>query len=69
MASRHLLNPLAPLDQPTPSSLDGVPEELERDLRACEYSSVRQLVYPSLNDLFRADGGILIQQVGVMLKA
>lgn len=36
MASRHLLNPLAPLHQPTPSQLDGVPEELERDLRACE---------------------------------
>ncbi|GAA6009487.1 hypothetical protein JCM10207_003799 [Rhodosporidiobolus poonsookiae] len=34
MASRHLLNPLAPLNQPTPSALDGVPEELERDLRA-----------------------------------
>ncbi|GAA6035548.1 hypothetical protein JCM8097_000310 [Rhodosporidiobolus ruineniae] len=34
MASRHLLNPLAPLNQPTPSSLDGVPEDLERDLRA-----------------------------------
>ncbi|BGP35996.1 hypothetical protein JCM10296v2_007848 [Rhodotorula toruloides] len=49
MASRHLLNPLAPLDQPTPSSLDGIPEELERDLRTY--------------------GGILIQQVGVMLKA
>ena len=37
MASRHLLNPLAPLNQPTPSQLDGVPKELERDLRACEY--------------------------------
>lgn len=36
MASRHLLNPLAPLDQPTPSALDGVPPTLERDLRACE---------------------------------
>jgi hypothetical protein len=36
MASRHLLNPLAPLDQPTPSALDGVPPQLERDLRACE---------------------------------
>ncbi|KAG0653846.1 hypothetical protein C6P46_002192 [Rhodotorula mucilaginosa] len=34
MASRHLLNPLAPLDQPTPSALDGVPPQLERDLRA-----------------------------------
>ncbi|KAI5478129.1 cyclin L1 [Pseudohyphozyma bogoriensis] len=34
MASRHLLNPLAPLGEPTPSSLDGVPDELERDLRA-----------------------------------
>ncbi|ORY57404.1 cyclin-like protein, partial [Leucosporidium creatinivorum] len=28
------LNPLAPLGQPTPSQRDGVPEELERDLRA-----------------------------------
>lgn len=37
MASRHLLNPLAPLNQPSPSSLDGVPAELERDLRACMY--------------------------------
>lgn len=36
MASRHLLNPLADLDAPTPSSLDGVPAELERDLRACQ---------------------------------
>ncbi|BGP21000.1 hypothetical protein JCM10213_003235 [Rhodosporidiobolus nylandii] len=34
MASRHLLNPLAPLGQPTPSALDGIPAELERDLRA-----------------------------------
>ncbi|GAA5856633.1 hypothetical protein JCM9279_006013 [Rhodotorula babjevae] len=34
MASRHLLNPLAPLGVPTPSALDGVPAELERDLRA-----------------------------------
>ncbi|GAA5879621.1 hypothetical protein JCM8547_003550 [Rhodosporidiobolus lusitaniae] len=34
MASRHLLNPLAPLHQPSPSSLDAVPAELERDLRA-----------------------------------
>lgn len=34
MAPRHLLNPLAPLDQPTPSALDGVPPTLERDLRA-----------------------------------
>lgn len=40
MASRHLLNPLAPLDQPTPSALDGVPPQLERDLRACEWLSV-----------------------------
>ncbi|BGP58705.1 hypothetical protein JCM8202v2_006382 [Rhodotorula sphaerocarpa] len=32
--SRHLLNPLAPLDEPTPSALDGVPARLERDLRA-----------------------------------
>lgn len=36
LASRHLLNPLAPLGQPTPSELDGVPKELERDLRACQ---------------------------------
>lgn len=36
MASRHLLNPLAPLDQPTPSALDGAPDQLERDLRARE---------------------------------
>ncbi|GAA5988685.1 hypothetical protein JCM10908_003675 [Rhodotorula pacifica] len=34
MASRHLLNPLAPLDEPTPSALDGIPPQLERDLRA-----------------------------------
>ncbi|KAK4047794.1 hypothetical protein OIV83_005136 [Microbotryomycetes sp. JL201] len=34
MASRHLLNPLARADEPTPSSLDGVGSELERDLRA-----------------------------------
>ncbi|GAA6061548.1 hypothetical protein JCM10212_002755 [Sporobolomyces blumeae] len=32
MASRHLLNPLAKLDQPTPSSLDGIPRDLERKL-------------------------------------
>lgn len=32
--SRHLLNPLAPLHQPSPSSIDGVPPALERDLRA-----------------------------------
>ncbi|BGP44115.1 hypothetical protein JCM10449v2_008179 [Rhodotorula kratochvilovae] len=34
MASRHLLNPLAPLGVPTPSALDGISDELERDLRA-----------------------------------
>ncbi|TNY18751.1 cyclin-like protein [Rhodotorula diobovata] len=34
MASRHLLNPLAPLGVPSPSALDGIPQELERDLRA-----------------------------------
>ncbi|CEQ40805.1 SPOSA6832_02454 [Sporobolomyces salmonicolor] len=34
MASRHLLNPLAPLGQPTPSALDGVPPDMERELRA-----------------------------------
>ncbi|GAA6055643.1 hypothetical protein JCM3770_003392 [Rhodotorula araucariae] len=34
MASRHLLNPLAPLGLPTPSALDGISDELERDLRA-----------------------------------
>ena len=39
MASRHLLNPLAPLDQRTPSALDGVPPQFERDLRACEWLS------------------------------
>lgn len=43
MASRHLLNPLAPLNQPTPSELDGVPLILERDLRACE------LLWPGLS--------------------
>lgn len=32
--SRHLLNPLAPLDTLTPSAQDGVPDLLERDLRA-----------------------------------
>lgn len=35
MASRHLLNPLASLTEPTPSSLDGLSELVERDLRAC----------------------------------
>ncbi|GAA5869440.1 hypothetical protein JCM16303_000469 [Sporobolomyces ruberrimus] len=33
-SSRHLLNPLAPLNEPTPSSLDGIPPELERKLRS-----------------------------------
>ncbi|GAA5936127.1 uncharacterized protein JCM15063_002716 [Sporobolomyces koalae] len=33
-SSRHLLNPLARLNEPTPSSLDGVPEDLERKLRS-----------------------------------
>ncbi|KAM0751390.1 cyclin-like protein [Meredithblackwellia eburnea MCA 4105] len=32
--SRHLLNPLANKDDPTPSSLDNIPKRLERDLRA-----------------------------------
>ncbi|GAA5946578.1 hypothetical protein JCM3765_000304 [Sporobolomyces pararoseus] len=33
-SSRHLLNPLAPLNEPTPSSLDGIPPNLERKLRS-----------------------------------
>ncbi|GAA5898666.1 uncharacterized protein JCM6883_003383 [Sporobolomyces salmoneus] len=33
-SSRHLLNPLAPLSEPTPSALDGIPPELERKLRS-----------------------------------
>lgn len=43
--SRHLLNPLAPLNQPTPSAVDGVPEELERDLRACKHHAVAALYH------------------------
>ncbi|KAM0787176.1 hypothetical protein ACM66B_006424 [Microbotryomycetes sp. NB124-2] len=34
MASRHLMNPLAAVDEPTPSRLDGVEPQLERDLRS-----------------------------------
>ncbi|POY71598.1 hypothetical protein BMF94_5383 [Rhodotorula taiwanensis] len=59
MASRHLLNPLAPLDQPTPSALDGVPDQLERDLRARQADEFQRI----------AVGALLIQQAGVMLKA
>lgn len=81
--SRHLLNPLAPLDEPTPSALDGVPARLERDLRACELSAsaqrtaYRAALLPSFTAEGRgtdfvwayADGALLIQQAGVMLKA
>ena len=67
MNSRHLLNPLAPLNQPTPSQLDGVPEELERDLRACAFR-VQPACKLRLTSPLQ-DGAILIQQAGVMLKA
>lgn len=77
--SRHLLNPLAPLDEPTPSALDGVPARLERDLRACESSASAQrtahraALLPSFSGTdfvwAYADGALLIQQAGVMLKA
>ncbi|GAA5849519.1 hypothetical protein JCM5353_000445 [Sporobolomyces roseus] len=33
-SSRHLSNPLAPLNEPTPSSLDGINDVLERKLRS-----------------------------------
>lgn len=74
MASRHLLNPLAPLGVPTPSALDGVPADLERDLRACAYNlsdplDVRRGLIGVSRVLAAAVGALLIQQAGVMLKA
>lgn len=36
-SSRHLLNPLARLEESTPSSQDGISPQLERKLRACTY--------------------------------
>ena len=43
--ARHLLNPLATPEQAkeTPSSLDGVSERLEQDLRTCAFSAWKLL--------------------------
>ena len=38
VATHILHNPLADPREPTPSALDGVPEELERELRFCRSS-------------------------------
>lgn len=72
--SRHLLNPLAPLDTLTPSAQDGVPDLLERDLRACSFFPCISPDIISRTDFdgfvtVIKDGAMLIQQAGIMLEA
>lgn len=76
-AARHLLNPLATPEQiaRTPSREDGIAEALETDLRACESSSSSRAFIgdsrtePAFGTDGTADGALLIQQVGIQLKA